>query len=71
MGCIFTLEPDYYEIYNDEFNIETHINQFISLANDTNTIIKVLEHIQNTETTAIMEQVDGYISRTYAIYGYY
>ena len=53
-----------YEIRVDGFhidNIKTQINQINSLANDTNTIIKVLEHIQNTETIAILEQVDGYL----------
>ncbi len=74
MGNI--LEPDYdkirfcresepvkymFEIHVDEFNIHNISQHLDSYTDDKGVIIKILEHIQNTETTELLEQVDGYL----------
>ena len=53
-----------YEIHVSEFNvylIAEKLDIVEDLKNYKSTIIKVLEHIQNTETPKLLAQVDGYL----------
>lgn len=53
-----------YEIHVLEFNVDIIADKLDTssiVKNEKATIIKVLEHIQNTETPELLAQVDGYL----------
>ncbi len=50
-----------YEIHVSEFNVDIIADKLDIVDHEKATIIKVLEHIQKTETPELLAQVDGYL----------